>query len=265
MQFSRLVKGLLASIRDENFFEILKNVESRLSSIAWIIPKIDIEPSLLKHSEIKCVNAMMAMEDFRTLGGVERLAIVMHSYTRNLFQLTDHTYHDDFDDSSSLRQGFQSFVKSLTSATLPQFMKIFFDLVNSYGLKYAEAFCIELTSLIKNIPSAYLCIFVSELFRQMERVHDQSLSLLVDALSELLLSNRGPLGYSALEISGNLLKIMRRQKPAAPFSCRSSFLKPSEGLSPPPKSIFTICNCLGIYQNITALAHLLIFSFDFEK
>lgn len=98
--------------------------------------------------------------------------------------------------------------------------------------------------MISAMPSQYLCIFVSEIFRQAMTCPENATPILVNPLADLLLTNRGPLGYSALEFGSSLLKLLRKERPPPPVTVRTSFFAPNQIVSSPPKSVFAICNAI---------------------
>jgi hypothetical protein len=139
---------------------------------------------------------------------------------------------------------FQMLVKGMNTVCLEYFMTAMFGI-----FKPKTEICMEATRymfliLIKNIPSQFLCIFLTEIFRQLDKTDEHHLVILIDTVTDLILSNRGPLGYTAIDLAHNFIKLLRKQRPPPPTNLRASFFALT---IPPPKSVFAICNALGIY------------------
>ena len=189
------------------------------------------------------------MEDFRSHGGQERLDILLRAITAHMAAQPRHM--DGAEGEAGISAAYVALIRGLPFPSFPVFMTAFFQMVGD-GAPVAStcdrcpAIGASLQLLVRHAPSGLLCIFLTEIFRQLERATEPVLSLLVDTLSELLLSNRGPLGYTALDISSNLMKLLRKQRPPAPPDTRRSFLQSGAASNAsPPRAVFAISNCLG--------------------
>lgn len=262
-------RGLVSSIRDEPFFVLLTAVMARFMSLSATETALGMRAALVD-LELRTIAALIAMDDFRTHQSKERLSLILQTIMHHFADdgvrqvladvrspgpgstsLTIDALVSDAAPSKEPAQAqagrliiaFQALAKSQSQQNLMLFMEVFFDICSVARDEALESVNFAFSLLVRNIASQSLCVFLSEIFRQLDRAAEPHLSLLVDTLTELLLSNRGPLGYSALDIASNLLKLLRKQKPPAPDMTRVSFLhQPNK---PPPKAVFTICNCLG--------------------
>lgn len=253
----------MLSIREETFFDLLSKVTFHFTRLTVAG---DVRPELFE-AEVAAILAVIGMEDFKAHGGRDRLTAIIRCIMRHFADepvrlvlaglrspesgrtsvtamgvvQEGESAGEALSRANKLISAFQTLVKNLSSSSLPIFMDVFF------GIAATEDGAVEpvgyaFTLLVRNIPAQFLCIFLSEIFRQLERANTEAaLYLLVDTLTELLLSNRGPLGYSAVEIANNLLRLLRKQRPSAPTDTRVSILHQG---GPPSKAVFTICNCL---------------------
>lgn len=201
------------------------------------------------------------MEDFRAHGGKDRLATVLRSIMSHFGdESVRRTISADLKGSADaerpagfeadgkaarLSGAFQQLIKGLSSSSLPIFMEVFFSICTEQTSDDMQSTWLAFQLLIRHIPSGFLCIVLTELFRQLEHAHEPALSMLVDVLTDLLLSNRGPLGYTAVDIATNLIRLLRKQKPRAPAGPRMPLLNPSTEQPTPSRSVYSICNCLG--------------------
>jgi len=99
--------------------------------------------------------------------------------------------------------------------------------------------------MVDGLPASSLPIFLSGLFRQLELLHSENGTIVLsEALALLLRSHRGPLGYSAIELAGNLFKLLRRQRPTVESPPQRYALKEGkeEGgfQMPPARTVFAI-------------------------
>lgn len=179
------------------------------------------------------------MEDFRAHGGQDRLDTLLRAIIAHM--------EAEKSECETINNAYVSLIRGLPFPSFPIFMTAFFQMVGdsckSSSCDKCPAIGNSLQLLARHAPSGILCIFLTEIFRQLERATEPVLSLLVDTLADLLLSNRGPLGYTALDISSNLMKLLRKQRPPAPPDTRRSILQPT--LTSPPRAVFAISNCLG--------------------
>lgn len=222
----------------------------------------------LRDAELRTVVAAVGMEDFRAHGGKDRLAIILRSIMSHFNdEGVRRTISADLKGNAEvempldeqpdgkatkLSAAFQQLIKGLSSSSLPIFMEAFFTICAEQKCDGMQSTWLAFQLLIRHIPSGFLCIVLTELFRQLEHAQEPALSMLLDVLTELLLSNRGPLGYTAVDIASNLIRLLRKQKPQAPTDARKSFLNASTEQPPPPRSVFSICNCLGTILALSA-------------
>lgn len=201
--------------------------------------------------EIRTLQTVISMEDFKTFQGDLRMSLLVGTFLR---YFSTGSYELLF-DGYQMRQGtpilekmttsFQMLVKGMNTVCLEYFMTAMFGI-----FKPKTEICMEATRymfliLIKNIPSQFLCIFLTEIFRQLEKTDEHNLVILIDTVTDLILSNRGPLGYTAIDLACNFIKLLRKQRPPPPTNIRASFFTLT---NPPPKSVFAICNALGMYS-----------------
>lgn len=134
-------------------------------------------------------------------------------------------------------------IEGSSSTTVPMIMDSVFGEFSKDGWTHPRMWGAVQSILINGVPAQYLCVVLSELFRRLETEDVNFITVLTDMIAEILRSNRSPLGYSALELTSNLLKLLRRQKGSLFISnnleMRASFAKFEV---PPPKTVFSICN-----------------------
>lgn len=137
---------------------------------------------------------------------------------------------------------FLSLIEGCNSSSISLIMGFLFREFDADGWAHNRLCHVMLNTVIHRLPAQYLCVFLSEIFRKLETSDGISTAILADSIGELLKSNRSPLGYTALEFTGNLLKLLRKQRSNlldAPRDTRSSFAKYTV---PPPRTVFAICN-----------------------
>lgn len=111
-----------------------------------------------------------------------------------------------------------SLIDICNSTTLPFLIGSLFDSMDHYnGWIHPRLYGSFFDLLMYCIPSQHLCLIMSLFFKKLERINKSNKSgdaivALIDTISILLKSNRSPLGYSAIEMAGNFLKILRKHR-----------------------------------------------------
>lgn len=263
-----MIKTQLPSMREEAFFELLGKVIRRLCTVSQsaLNPQDQTMYQLsccyccficrLYDSETRTIQGLVGMEDFRAHGGQERLDTLIRAIIAHMDASKG--------ECEAVSNAYVSLIRGLPFPSFPIFMTAFFlmvgDACKASSCDKCPAIGASLQLLVRHAPSGILCIFLTEIFRQLEKATEPVLSLLVDTLADLLLSNRGPLGYTALDISSNLMKLLRKQRPPAPPDTRRSILQPTT--TGPPRAVFAISNCLGTPSYLIIIQ---CSSFDFEE
>lgn len=111
-----------------------------------------------------------------------------------------------------------SLIDICNSTTLPSLIGALFDALDHYnGWIHPRLYGSFFNLLMYCIPSQHICLILSLFFKKLERVNRSNkngdeIVALIDTISVLLKSNRSPLGYSAIEMAGNFLKILRKHR-----------------------------------------------------
>lgn len=208
------------------------------------------------------IQAAISMEDFRAPGGDERMAIVISAIVKEfrthegtqllemetyLFETPNSTClnlkrPESFDALHVTGSAFLSFIEGCNSSSISLIMGLLIREFDADGWTHNRLCHLMLNTVAHRLPAQYLCVFLSEVFRKLESSDGIATAILADSIGELLKSNRSPLGYTALEFTGNLLKLLRKQKSNlldAPNDTRASFIAYK---IPPPRTVFSICN-----------------------
>jgi hypothetical protein len=134
-------------------------------------------------------------------------------------------------------------VENSNSSTVPMIMDSIFKEFDREGWTHQRLSLSLFNVLTHAVSAQYICIVVSETFKRLETADDTVTGIMANVMAELFRSNRSPLGYSALELTGNLLKLLRKQRSSLAIEgdaeIRASF---GRLRIPPARTIFSTCN-----------------------
>lgn len=248
LEFCRLNRSVLPSIRDGEFFELLTETYNRIFEMK-VVGNLPISPALVANDLL----AVVTMEDFRAPRGEARVSIIINKIFWQLYSVDAAHISPQIilqrDRSKRPLSTFEyqvgvSFIKlteNSNSTSIPIIIASIFREFDSDGWSH-QKLCTNLLNLLAlSIPAQFICVLLSEFFKRLERAEDNVVVILMDTISELLLSNRSPMGYSAIELATNFIKILRKQRPHASEEPRTSFIATK---IPLPRTIFSIGNVL---------------------
>lgn len=193
--------------------------------------------------KISIIHSILQMDDFKTAFGRERInaiiACLMSEWGENA---------DSFKDC---------FIGLVQGANAVSIQYINPAILCWRGRGWPESIAQAALHLIRHLPSQLLSVFLSDLFKEIAaattkdqrkdvEVQEQEICVLVEALGELLQSNRGPLGYSAVGIARNLQRILRRERIADDsINYATANGNRNRKLVAHTKSVYATCNAMG--------------------
>lgn len=149
---------------------------------------------------------------------------------------SDPASHLPFDDPCSLvTESLIPLIQKSNSVSFPIILECVLEFPVSAPLQVAAKLLLK--ALVYFIPAQFISMFLSETFRKLEYANSDEVRVLMDSIAILLLSNRGPLGYTAVELASNFLKMLRKQRPIEDLT-----KTPSE-FATPAGTVFSIYNC----------------------
>lgn len=126
--------------------------------------------------------------------------------------------------------------RSVGSTNISPFMKSFWPIILSSDIVSRESTAKLMKLFCKELRTEFLPTLLNELFSGVDIVHEEGLNLILEGLVELFSSGRSPLGYSAIELTSNLVKILQRKYKTTREDESTMTLK--------PRSYFAICDAL---------------------
>lgn len=112
-------------MREETFFQLLTHVVIRLCTLTSGVSAPE-DKALLHDAEVRAVQAILGMEDFRGPGGRDRLLAVLKALLGHLSAREPSSLEDDDLDAQEMA-AFTNLLRGMSSASVPLFMEVFFS------------------------------------------------------------------------------------------------------------------------------------------
>lgn len=233
--FATHAKTVLPFVTDDAFFKVYGGFIER-------ILRLDDATNPLKISTIQSV---LLMDDFKTAFGGERINAIIACLMMEIGK--NGSFADSFKDC---------FVGLVQGANAVSIQYINTAILCWRGRGWPGSIPQAILHLIHHLPSQLLSVFLSDLFKEIAaatkdqrndvEVQEQEICVLVEALGELLQSNRGPLGYSAVGIARNLQRILRRERIAdSGHQSMHHYSANNRKMLTHTKSVYATCNAMG--------------------
>ena len=161
------------------------------------------------------INLIIGLEDFKTDYGSKRVRVVIESIwviMRNYSELLPATTESV--ENRVVAESGQKCILTLsnllsksTATSLPVVINTLLDVCERNNWTPKSLCMFFFGSLSLNVPSQFLFVVISSIFRHLEgcKYNENTHSTLLFCIYQILSHNRGPLGFSALELMKNLM------------------------------------------------------------
>jgi hypothetical protein len=145
------------------------------------------------------------MEDFKAPLGTDRIRVIFQSILGATLSLDvpdssakTSAPDDDIDFGGKVENILNTLIENSNSTSISIIISVIFDEVERKELNSEKL----LNILIQSVPAQFICVVVSETFRKLDSSNDPTtIMTLTNSLASLVISNRSPLGYSAVELA----------------------------------------------------------------
>lgn len=161
------------------------------------------------------INLVIGLEDFKNDYGTRRVRIVIESIwqiMRDYSELLPAS--TEAMDTRVVSESGQKCILTLnnllsksTATSLPVVINTLLDVCERHSWNPKSLCMFFFGSLALNVPSQFIFVVISSIFRHLEtcKYNENTYSTLLFCIYQILSHNRGPLGFSALELMKNLM------------------------------------------------------------
>lgn len=206
------------------------------------------------------LNLIISLEDFKNDHGARRVRIVIEtvwSIMKNFSELLPSIPENNPNDAKNISEAGQktiSIVSNLLSkssaTTLPVVISALIDICDKNDWSPKSLCMFLFGSLALNVPSQFLFVVISSIFKHIDYMNytENSFVTLMFCIYQILQANRSPLGFSAIELTSNILS---RTKTATSHNHISlPVILSEECISILPESVsMCVFSLLAVFQN----------------
>lgn len=207
------------------------------------------------------MNLIIGLEDFKNDFGVKRVKIVIETVWAIMKNYSEFLPNSAEKPQSDIRNIAEAGQKSIlvitnllgksTATSLPVVINALFEICERNNWSPKPLCMFLFGSLALNVPSQFLFVVISSIFKYFDNIsyHENTYVTLMFCIYQILQANRSPLGFSAIELTSNILS---RAKVATLHNQISlPIILSADCITSLPESISMCVFCLiAIFQNI---------------
>lgn len=255
-EFCARSKNIINSIQSDEFFKNLHDLTLYFARLCTRRAQNEIAKAVdvWQNFGFDGLRLVLELEDYRSEFGSKRVRVIIDAIwciLRNYSEILPNSGISPQNDANVLPEpGMRSIqtlavlFKNTTATSLPIVLDSLFDISERNGWSPKALCMFFFGSAALNVPQQYIFVVLSTIFKHLEsmRFNEVGFTAAFFCIYEILLHNRGPLGFSSLELAKNLVAHTRIL--AANAAVSLPVILTAADFQKLPEPLFVSCNCI---------------------